>query len=135
MPSPIRFFDDAGEIGLIEDASTDGASRTAMPVVVRPKCVAFRVERLEIERGQDWLVEDVLVHGKSQFRRPGSIPGDVFALPPATLGAFVSVPFDTIQTAMDFTMVVAYVGHESPVPAFACKAHGVAARTIESVIR
>ncbi len=121
MPNPIRFFDDVGEIDA--DAYID-----ASKIVMRPKCVAFRVKRFEIEDGQNWLVEDVLVHGRSQLRQPGRIPGDVLSLPPATVDAFMRLPLDVIQTAMEFTMIAVYVGTESPAPAFACKVHGDAAR-------
>ena len=46
MVNPIRFFDDVGEI--------DAEVRIdANKIVMRPKCVAFRIWRFEIERGQD----------------------------------------------------------------------------------
>lgn len=133
MANPIQFFDSDGveveaqatppELVRSEVAS-DSAGRpsTAQFHVARPNATAFLPRRFEIADGSDWIVEDVLVHGVSQFSRPGGVPGDVFN---ADSSLF---QMDAIQTAMNFGMVALYAGDKSPEPGFSCKVHGIAVR-------
>jgi hypothetical protein len=106
---PIRFRDHAtGEpIG----ASVDGPERV-LPgesawFVSRPQCVALRVEQLVIDlASEEWTIDDIHVHGKSQFAQAGAIPGEMFA--PDAIDNFVA--FDAVQTAMNFAIKATYRG-------------------------
>ena len=65
------------------------------------------VEEMTIDLGcEEWSIEDIHVHGKSQFAQPGAIPGDVFS--PNSFD--LAVRLETVQTAMNFSIKAAYHG-------------------------
>ncbi len=78
------------------------------PIVGRPQTSAMRVEEIEILSNPDeWMIADVQVGHRSQLPTPGPpLPGRLFVLG-GTCHRFVT---ETLQTAMDFTMLVHYVG-------------------------
>ena len=91
---------------------------TAAPtlqITSRPQRPAFRPERLFVsipvggastDTAAAWIIQDVSIGNKSQFAQSGALPGDMFAN--LSIDSFVS--FDTVQTAMDVTITVTYVG-------------------------
>lgn len=70
--------------------------------------MAFVVEKVLLDSesgsGQDWLIHDVKVGNCSQLVVAGSIPGDKFF--------YQDMKLETIQTAMDFSLVVEYRGSD-----------------------
>ncbi len=78
------------------------------PIVARPQTTAMRVEEIEILSNPDeWMIADVQVGHRSQLPNSGPpLPGRLFVLG-GTCHRFVT---ETIQTAMDFTVLVHYVG-------------------------
>lgn len=78
-------------------------------VNVRPQWAAFQPKRIVIgDAPERWKVHDVLVGGRSQFAAPGEVPGEVFAA--GAIGT--SAQYETVQAAMDFTLLVEYIGPE-----------------------
>lgn len=76
-------------------------------IVARPQSIAMRPERIVIsQNAADFLIHDIRVGNRSQLAQEGVLPGDVFAA--EAVDTFVA--FETIQTAMDFTIIVEYVG-------------------------
>lgn len=84
----------------------------------RPQALAFRADRITIGKGStpggaaDWNVHDITVGGRSQLAQRGVVPGDVFSSDAKDM----FVHFETCQTAMDFSMDVAYVGPQTTEP-------------------
>lgn len=85
---------------------------TGKPTAVRARqyTIAARVEEIEILSSPDnWMIADVQVGTRSQFPQAGPpLPGRLFILG-GTCHHFVT---ETIQMAMDFTLLVHYVGPE-----------------------
>jgi len=93
---------------------------------VRPQTSAMRVEEIEILSNPDkWMIADVQVGNRSQFPQAGPpLPGRLFT-PGGTCYRFVT---ETIQTAMDFTMLLHYVGSDPEGEIFEAVAMGSMAR-------
>lgn len=97
--------------------------------LVKHKCVAFRPVSVIIDEApDDWRVYDFNIHGRSQFTRMGddekdAIPGDMFRAENADRRFF---GFETVQTAMNLWIDVAYTGPRPDAP-FVCTIHGIAA--------
>jgi hypothetical protein len=87
---------------------TDPLTGRPTAVSARPQTTAMRIEEIEILRMPgEWMIADVQVGNRSQFPSPGPpLAGRLFT-PGSTCYRFVT---DTIQTAMDFTLLVHYVG-------------------------
>ena len=72
---------------------------------------AFVPERLFIaatggSTAADWIIDNILIGGRSQFAVDGRLPGEMFAA-----GAFDTlVSFEPVQAAMDIVADVTYVG-------------------------
>lgn len=67
----------------------------------------FRPERIIIGGDPgDWIINDIKVGMRSQLAQSGDIPGLVFSA--TSRGTEIS--FETVQIAMDFCLVVTYVG-------------------------
>lgn len=80
-------------------------------VVARPQCIAFRPEDIAIHGNRShWVVHEILVGNRSQFAaKRGPAPGTEFG--PG--GILEHMKLETLQTAMDFTLVIEYVGPEA----------------------
>ena len=97
---------------------------TSAQITSRPQAVAFRPERIIIGgTPSSWIVNDVKVGNRSQFAQSGDVPGEMFAA--TTIDGFVSM--ETVQTAMDFVMVVTFVGDNQEGAPFVCGVLGTAA--------
>jgi hypothetical protein len=97
---------------------------TSAQITSRPQNVAFRPERILIGgKPEDWVVNDIKVGNRSQLAQNGSLPGDMFS-ETSTLRAYA---LDTVQTAMDFIMIVTYVGDAANGAPFLCGAIGTVA--------
>lgn len=79
-------------------------------VVARPQCVAFRPEDIAIHGVRShWIVHDILIGSRSQFAaKRGPAPGTEFG--PG--GILEHMRLETLHTAMDFILVVEYIGPE-----------------------
>jgi len=80
-------------------------------VITRPQIVAFRPEDIAIHGDRTrWVVHDIVVGNRSQFAaKRGPAPGSEFG--PG--GILEHLRLETLQTAMDFTLVIEYVGPEA----------------------
>jgi hypothetical protein len=97
---------------------------TSAQITSRPQNVAFRPERIIIGGNPgDWIVNDIKVGNRSQFSQSGDIPGETFAS--TAIDSFVS--FETVQTAMDFVMLVTFIGASESGAPFVCSVLGTAA--------
>ena len=66
------------------------------------------------------MVNDIKIGNKSQLAQSGDVPGACFAAgSPGT-----EVSFDTLQIAMDFVMIVTYVGKKKDGAPFHCSVMG-----------
>jgi hypothetical protein len=101
---------------------TDPITGKPTPLSVRPQTTAMRVEEFEIlGNPEDWMIADVQVGNRSQFPQAGPpLPGRLFT-PSGTCYRFVT---ETIQTAMDFTLLVHYVGPKAEGDIFEAVAMG-----------
>jgi hypothetical protein len=97
---------------------------TSAQITSRPQNVAFRPERIIIGGTPgDWIVNDIKVGNRSQFSQSGDVPGETFAS--TAIDSFVS--FETVQTAMDFVMLVTFTGVSEAGSPFVCSVLGTAA--------
>lgn len=101
---------------------TDPITDRPTPVNVRPQTLAMRVEEIEIlSEPAHWMIADVQVGTRTQFPQWGPpLLGRLFT-PGGTCHHFVT---ETIQTAMDFTLLVHYVGPEAEGSIFEAVAMG-----------
>ncbi len=78
----------------------------------------FRPERIVIGGNpESWVVSDIKVGNRSQFSQSGDIPGAVFSVSSKGTG----LEFETVQTAMDFSILVTYIGDKKEgEPLLAC---------------
>lgn len=92
-------------------------------VVSRPQWIAFRIEDISIHGDRTrWIVDDIRIGNRSQLQRSGEIPGAEFG--PG--GVCATLRLETCQTAMDFVLVVRYVGPEPDGEVFEATAVGIA---------
>ena len=105
---------------------TDPLTGSPTAVNVSPQCAGLRVEEIEIlSHPSAWMIADIQVGGRTQFPQAGPpLPGHLF-VPGHTCHHFVC---ETLQTAMDFTMLVHYVGHDPEGAIFEAVAMGHIAR-------
>jgi hypothetical protein len=97
---------------------------TSAQITSRPQAAAFRPERIIIgNRPNEWIINDVKVGNRSQFAQSGDVPGEMFAA--TTIDGYVSM--ETVQTAMDFVMVVTFIGDSQEGSPFVCGVLGTAA--------
>ncbi len=90
---------------------------TSAQITSRPQTVAFRPERMIIGgNAGDWIINDIRINGKSQLRRGTDIPGEMFSA--TTIDSIVS--FETVQVAMDFVVLVTFVGASDSGAPFIC---------------
>jgi hypothetical protein len=92
-------------------------------VRARPQRVAFRAERFEIPNPERWRLYSVMVGNVEQLtreQRDNGYPADLFT---RALYAFT-----TCQVAMEFVMVVAYIGSHPDGEVFECEVRGAVAR-------
>jgi hypothetical protein len=119
-PAPHR----ADRITLPMSSGVSIFPNTSAQITSRPQAAAFRPERIIIGGApQNWIVNDVKVGNRSQFAQSGDVPGEMFAA--TTIDGFVSM--ETVQTAMDFVMVVTFVGDNQEGAPFVCGVLGTAA--------
>ena len=119
-PGPSR----ADRVVLPMSSGVNILPNTSAQITSRPQNVAFRPERLIIGGTPgDWIVNDVKVGNRSQFSQSGDVPGEMFAA--TTIDSFVS--FETVQTAMDFVVLVTFVGASESGSPFVCGVLGTAA--------
>jgi hypothetical protein len=118
--TPVR----ADRITLPMSSGSNVFPNASVAITARPQAVAFRPERIIIgNRPSDWIVNDVKVGNRSQFAQSGDVPGEMFAA--TTIDGYVSM--ETVQTAMDFVIVVTYVGDSQEGAPFVCGVLGTAA--------
>ena len=119
-PSPTR----AERVVLPMSSGVNILPNTSAQITSRPQTVAFRPERMIIGgNAGDWIINDVKVGNRSQFTQSGDVPGEMFAA--TTIDSFVS--FETVQTAMDFVVLVTFVGASESGAPFVCGVLGTAA--------
>lgn len=95
--------------------------------IARPQCVGFRPDGLEInDHAERWTVLDIRIGDASQFVHAGDVPGRMFAAG----GALSTMTLKTLQTAMDFVMVVRYDGPEAEGEEFKATVVGLALRPV-----
>ena len=95
----------------------------------RPQ-VPMLIERLAIPDriAADFLILDIGVGGRSQLNNIGPISGELFAV---SYKGPSPITFETLQTAMDFVIVVEYIGTKETGESFLCNAIGLVARDAE----
>jgi len=119
-PGPSR----ADRVVLPMSSGVNILPNTSAQITSRPQNVAFRPERLIIGGTPgDWIINDIKVGNRSQFSQSGDVPGEMFAA--TTIDSFVS--FETVQTAMDFVVLVTFVGASESGAPFVCGVLGTAA--------
>jgi len=97
---------------------------TSAQITSRPQSVAFRPERIIIGGSpSQWVINDVKVGNRSQFAQSGDVPGEMFAA--TTIDGYLSM--ETVQSSMDFVMVVTFVGDAQDGAPFVCGVLGTAA--------
>ncbi len=97
---------------------------TSAQITSRPQSVAFRPERMIIGGNpSEWVVNDVKVGNRSQFAQSGDVPGEMYAA--TTIDGHLSM--ETVQTSMDFVIVVTFVGDAENGAPFVCGVLGTAA--------
>jgi len=85
-------------------------------LIARPQVSAFRVESIDIRNPERWIIEDIYIGNCSQFASSGPIPGEALVK--------MKLKLETVQTAMDFRMVVRYAGSDEDGERFYASAVG-----------
>lgn len=108
LPMTMRSEDKVGQPMKIKPGK--GSDGQHHRVVARPQVVAYRAEDIAIHGDRSrWVVHDIIVGNRSQFAaKRGPAAGSEFG--PG--GILEHMKLETLQTAMDFTLVVEYVGPE-----------------------
>lgn len=97
---------------------------------LRSKYCAWRIDQFFITKDPDhWRVLDIKVHGRSQLIR-GAVPDDPNddGVPGSLFDTPHEITFDTVQTAMELSIDVMYVGPNPEGQPFACSARCTIAR-------
>jgi hypothetical protein len=87
-------------------------SRSPLPISTkttigaRVETAPFQVDRIEIEDGWDWIVNDLRINGRTQFMQSGDIPGDMFAV--SAIDSFVSL--EECEAGGKIEVDVTYIG-------------------------
>jgi hypothetical protein len=90
---------------------------TSAQITSRPQNVSFRPTRIVIGGVPgDWIVNDIKVGNRSQLSQSGDLPGELFAFDAVD----TQIKLDTVFTAMDFVLLVTYVGSEEKGMPFIC---------------
>ena len=79
---------------------------TKTTIGARIENAPFQVERLEIEEGWDWIVNDLRINGRTQFAQSGDIPGDMFDT--TAIDTFVSL--EECAAGGEIEVDVTYIG-------------------------
>ncbi len=89
-------------------------------MTVRPQSTAVRPIRFAIPDAIAALfaIEDIRVGNRSQFQTTGAIPGGMFAESVTRS----PMTFETVQTAMDLTLTIRYIGNDPAGVPFSCVA-------------
>jgi len=101
-----------------------------MVIRLRAPSTAFRVERFIIEDGgteggsADWIVNDLRIANKSQFKQSGDIPGDMFAT--NAIDSFVK--FDAWPVDATIEIVMTYIGLREEGALFHARLEGTVVR-------
>jgi hypothetical protein len=85
--------------------------------------MAFRASQIVVADADDWVVTDIRIGNMSQFSQSGDVPGVAFSAVAAEL-----VRLTTLQSCMDFTICVRYVGARDLGAPFLCGVAGNAFR-------
>jgi hypothetical protein len=93
-------------------------------ITARVHNAPFQVDRLEIDDGPDWIVEDLRVDGSSQFQQSGGIPGDYFSTD--AIDTFVRL--ETCSDGGIIEIDVAYVGLDEGGRIFSARLEGTVER-------
>lgn len=113
-----------GRIVLPMSSGVSILPNTSAQITTRPQACAFRPERLIIGGNpENWIVNDIRVGNRTQFAQAGDVPGEVFAYNATD----AQITFETVQTAMDFVVIVTYIGDKVHGEPFAACAIGPAA--------
>jgi hypothetical protein len=100
LPLPVLSTDKLGKPHRIKPGEV-------FEVISRPQVHAFRPEEMEINVApEDWEILDLRVGNRSQAARQGTLLGKHFAHG----GICTRLALETVQTAMDFTIVARYIG-------------------------
>jgi hypothetical protein len=98
--------------------------QTAATITARVQNARFQINRIEIDAGWDWIVEDVRINGKGQFCQPGGIPGDMFATD--AIDGFVSM--ETCDIGGTIEIDVNYCGTNEEGSRFRARLEGIVVR-------
>lgn len=96
------------------------APNSSAQITARPHRGDFRPERLIISCPQDWIVNDIVIDGVSQFSQSGDVPGEMFAA--ESQGCWVR--FEEVPRRGEFQIVVTYIGSNSEGAPFVAAALG-----------
>jgi hypothetical protein len=93
-------------------------------VIARPQTCVFRPEDIAIHGDRSrWVVHDIMVGNRSQLaQKRGPAPGSEFG--PG--GILEHMRLESVKTAMDFTLIVEYVGPEAEGEVFEATVVGTA---------
>jgi hypothetical protein len=96
---------------------------TSAQIKARPQIHSFRPEKIIIGGTPgDWIVNDIKIHGVSQFVQSGDVPGEMFAA--TTFESFVRL--DVVEVARDIEILVTYIGTPAEGAPFICGILGTA---------
>jgi hypothetical protein len=98
-------------------------------ITIRPQRGPFRPQRIVIGGANpaDWLIDDIRVGNRSQMGGRGPLDGAAFG-PQGIDGEPLDLDLEVIQTAMDFWMIVRYIGTNPLGEEFRAMIVGVEAR-------
>jgi hypothetical protein len=114
--------------GPIQHLNDRSAVRSTGLVTGAPQRFAFRGEQLRIVNPERWRIYSVVVGNCEQLTREECDDGI-----PAEFLTRGSRMFQTCQTAMTFSMIVAYVGHEPAGEVFECDVWGTCAHGLSPI--
>ena len=113
----------------------DNGALPATTITARVQNAPFQMERLEIADdgtaggAADWIIEDLRINGRTQFRQPGAIPGDMFST--AAIDTFIA--FEACEAGGTIEIDVRYIGLNAGGALFAAHLEGTVVRDDYSV--
>lgn len=104
-------------------------------IVARVPNIPFKMIRLEVDDdgtaggAADWIVNDLRVNGRTQFRQPGAIPGDMFST--RAIDSFIT--YETCDAGCTIEIDVSYIGLNEQGARFVARLEGTVVRDDYSV--
>lgn len=99
-------------------------------ITARVQSAPFQMDRLEIQNGEtpggaaDWIVNDLRINSRSQFKQSGDVPGDLFST--KSIDSFIKLEACAIDNTIELDLT--YIGLNEDGDIFTARLEGTVVR-------